>query len=87
MEASGTDIALWLVFRAEQTSSPNVLEANLKVIKCFRHSANKPVWDYPVADSVLMGLLKTKETKPRSHLGLEPEMVQRLIHKATHQFG
>ena len=45
MEASGMDIALWLVFRAEQTSSPNVLEADLKVIKCFRHSVNKPVWD------------------------------------------
>ena len=33
MEASGQDIATWLVFRSEQTSSPNVLEANLKVIK------------------------------------------------------
>ena len=61
MEASGKDIALWLVFRAEQTSSPNVLEADLKAIKCFRHSANKSVWDYPVADSVLKGLLKPKK--------------------------
>ena len=87
MEASGQDIATWLVFRSEQTSSPNVLEANLKVIKCFRHSANKPVWDFPIADSVLKGLLKTKEAKPLSCLGLEPEMVQGLIHKAIHEFG
>ena len=56
-EASGTDLALWLMFRAEQTSSPNVLEADLKVIKYFRQSANKPVEDFPEADSVLKGLL------------------------------
>ena len=42
MEASGKDIALWLMFREEQTSSQNVLEANFKAIKCFRLSANKP---------------------------------------------
>ena len=66
MESSGQDIATWLVFRSEQTSSPNVLEADLKVIKCFRHSANKPVWDYSIADSVLKGLLKNKEAKSLS---------------------
>ena len=63
MEASGQDIATWLVYRSEQTSSPNMLEADLKVIKCFRHSANKPVSDLPLVNSVLKGLLKTKETK------------------------
>ena len=75
METSGQDIANWLVYILERTSSPNVLDANLKVIKCFRYSANKPVWDFSIADSVINGLLKTKEAKPLSHLGLEPEMV------------
>ena len=50
-----------------------MLEANLKAIKCFRHSANKPVLDFPIADSVLKGLLITKEAKALFHLGLEPK--------------
>ena len=87
MEASGQDIATWLVFRSEQTSSPNMLEADLKAIKCFRHSANKPVLDYPIVDSVLKGLLKTKEANALFCLGLEPEIVQRLIQNAIHEFG
>ena len=64
-----------------------MLEADLKVIKCFRYSANKPVSDLPLLDSILKGLLKTKEAKELFHLGLEPEMVQRLIHNAIHEFG
>ena len=62
MEASGKDIVLWLVFRAEETSSPNMLEVDLKVIKCFRHSANKSVLEFLIADSVLKGLLKNKRS-------------------------
>ena len=87
METSGQDIADWLVYRSEHTKSPNVLESNLKVIKCFRHAASKPVLDVHITDSVLMGLLKTKEAKSLLHLGLEPEMVQELIHKAVYEFG
>ena len=64
-----------------------MLEANLKVIKCFRHSANKPFPDLPLVDSVLKGLLKTKEAKELFCLGLEPEMVQCLIHNAIYEFG
>ena len=64
-----------------------MLEADIKAIKCFRHSANKPVLDFPIADSVLKGLLKTKEAKALFRLGLEPEMVQRLIHNAIYEFG
>ena len=39
LEASGPVVATWLVYRAEQTSSPNVLESDLKSIKCFRLTA------------------------------------------------
>ena len=42
MEVSGTELATWLVHRAEQTSSPNVLESELKSIKCFRLAAKMP---------------------------------------------
>ena len=87
MEASGQDIATWIVFRSEQTSSPNMLEADLKVVKYFRQTAKKLIFDFPIADSVLKGLLKTKEAKPQFHLGLEPEMVRRIIHTANYQFG
>ena len=38
-EAPGPVVATWLVYRAEQTSSPNVLESDLKSIKCFRLAA------------------------------------------------
>ena len=87
MEASGWDSATWLFYRSEQTSSPNILEADLKVIKCFRPSANKPVSDLPVVDSVLKVLLKTKEGKELFRLYLELEMIQCLIHNAIYEFG
>ena len=64
-----------------------MLEADLKANKCFRLSANKPVLDISIADSVLKGLLKTKEANSLFHFGLEPEMVQGLIHNAFYQFG
>ena len=64
-----------------------MLKSNLKVIKCFWHSANRPVLDCPIVDSVLKGLLKTKEAKALFRLGLEPKMVQPLIHNAIYEFG
>ena len=87
MEASGQDLATWVVFRSEQTFSPNMLESDLKAVKCFRQSANKPISDPHIADSVLKGLLKTKEAKLLFRLGLEPEMVQILIHNAIYEIG
>ena len=63
METSGQDIADWLVYRYKCTKSPNVLESNFKVVKCFR------------------------QAKSLLQLGLEPEMVQELIHKAVYEFG
>ena len=79
MEASGQDLATWLVFRAEQTSSPNMLESNLKAVRCFRQAAHKPFVDYYAAEATLCGLKKEMEAKPLNRLGLEPDMVQRLL--------
>ena len=42
--------------------------------------------DFPIADSVLKGLFKTKEAKALFHLGLEPEMFQCLIHNNIYEF-
>ena len=64
-----------------------MLESDFKAIKCFRKAAGKPVSKVHIAESVLMGLLKTKEAKSLLQSGLEPEMVQELIHKAFYEFG
>ena len=82
MEASGQELATWLVFRSEQTSSPNMLEANLKAVKSFRQAANKPFLDFYIADATLQGLLKEMEAKPLKCLGFEPDMAQVLFHDA-----
>ena len=87
MEASGQELATWLVFRSEQTSSPNMLESDMKAIKCFRQANNKPFLDFYIADATLRGLLKDMEAKLLFHLGMEPEMVQVLIHNAIYESG
>ena len=39
LKASGPVVATWVAHRAEETSSPNVLEQDLKSVKCFRLAA------------------------------------------------
>ena len=40
MEAFGPDVATELIYRSEQTTSPNMV-ANLSAVKCFLKHANK----------------------------------------------
>ena len=87
METCGHHIGNFLVYRSERTKSSNMLENNFKAIKCFRKAAGKSVSKVHIAQAVLMGLIKTKEAKSLLQLGLEPEMVQKLIHKAFYEFG
>ena len=87
LEVSGLEIATWLAHRAEQTSSPNVLESDLKSIKCFRLTAKRPVKNFYIVEATLMGCLKKMEAKPRLRLGLEPEVVQILIQNALSENG
>ena len=87
MEASGQELATWLVFRAKQTSSPNMLESDLKAVTCFRQAANKPFVDYYAAEANLCGLKKEMEAKPLNRLGFEPDMVQVLIREAFNENG
>ena len=87
MEVSGPEIATWLVHRAEQTSSPNVLESEHKSIKCFRLTAKRPVKNFYIAEATLTGYLKKLEAKPCLRLDLEPEVVQILIQNALSENG
>ena len=82
MEASGPDVATWLVFRPVQTTSPNIVEADLNAVKCFRKHAGKPISKIPLVTTVKKGLLKIMEAQDLNCLGLEPEHVQVLIHNA-----
>ena len=86
-EASRPDITTWVVYRSEQTSSLNMVEANVIAVKCFWCHANKPISELPLVDSVIKGLLKNMVTKELNHLCLEPEMVQRLIHDAIYELS
>ena len=87
MEASGPDVATWLVYRSEQTTSPNMVESDLNAVKCFCKHANKPISEIPLVTAVKKGLLKIMEAKDLNHLGLEPEHAQVLIYNAICQFG
>ena len=76
MEATDLDVATQLTYIYEQTSSPNMLETDLKAIKSIRHHANKPLSEIPIQNSVLKGLLKNTEPTELFCPGLEPEMVK-----------
>ena len=80
-------IGLFIGLSKLETFSPNMLEANLKAVKCYRRSANKPLSDLPLVDSVFKGLLKTIEAKEMLRLGLELEMVKGLNHNPIYEFG
>ena len=82
MEASGPDVATWLVFRSEQTTSPNIVEVDLNVVKCFRKHAGEPSSEIPLVTGVKKGLLKIMEAKDLNGLGFEPGHVHVLIHNA-----
>ena len=87
LKATGPIVATWLVCRAEETTSPNVLESDLKSIKCFRLAAKAPIEDFYIAEATLTGCQKKMEAKPCLRLGLEPEVVQMLIRKALSEHG
>ena len=80
MEVSGVELATWLVFRAEQTSSPNMLESDLKTVKCFRQSAI-----IPILFSYIQASLKNK-AKLLFLLDLEPKIAKILIHNSVYEF-
>ena len=82
LEASGPVVATWVAQRAEETSLPNVLEQDLKSVKCFRLAAKQPFNNVYMADTTLVGCKKKMEAKPRLRLGLEPEVVQILYKNA-----
>ena len=58
LSARGPVLATWLVSRAEETDSPNVLESDLKSVKCFRLAAKAPIKDFYIAEAALAGCQK-----------------------------
>ena len=53
LEATGPVVTTWLVCQAEQTDSPNILESDLKSVKCFRLAAKSPIKDFYIAEATL----------------------------------
>merc|ERR1711895_416548 len=51
LEATGPIVATWLVCGAEETISPNVLESDLKSVKCFRLAAKTPIKDIYIVEA------------------------------------
>ena len=82
LEVSGPVVATWVAHRAEETSSPNVLDQDLKLVKRFRLAAKWPIKNVYLADATLVGCKKKMEAKPCLRLGLEPEVVQILYGNA-----
>ena len=83
MEASGPEVATWLVYSSEQTTSPNMGQVDLNAVKCFW----KPIYEIPLVTDVKKGLLKIMEAKDLNRLGFEPEHVQVLLHSAICELG
>ena len=84
LEVSGPVVATWVAHREEETSLPNVLEQDLKSVKCFRLAAKQPIKNVYMADATLVGCKKKMEAKPRLRLSLEPEVVQILYENALY---
>ena len=87
MSAKGPILATWLVSRAEETESPNVLESDLKSVKCFRLAAKAPIKDFYIAEAALAGCQKKMEAKPCVRLALEPDAAHMLIRIALQENG
>ena len=87
MEVSGLELVTWLVFRAEQISSPNMLESDLKAVTCFRQVANRPFVDYHFAEETLLNLLRDLEASPSNLMDPEPDIIQVLIRETIQEYS
>ena len=87
MLATESDVSIFLVQRSEETDSPNMVEGDLKAIKCFRKQAGKPLGAIPLIPNVMAGILKNMEADSLNRLGFEPEHVQCLFKVALSENG
>ena len=87
MSAAESDVAIFLVQRSEETDSPNMVEGDLKAIRCFRKHAGKPLGAIPLIPMVMAGILKNMEANSLDRLGFEPEHVQCLFKAALSENG
>ena len=68
LEVSGRVVATSVAHRAEETSLPNLLDQDLKSVKCFRLAAKQPIKKVYIADATLVGCEKKMEAKPHLRL-------------------
>merc|ERR1711867_312031 len=87
LSAEGPFVATWIVSRAEETDSPNVLESDLKSIKSFRLAAKAPIKNYYIATAVMEGCQKRMEAKSRIRLPIDPNAAHMLIRIALQEHG
>ena len=87
MLATESDVSIFLVQRSEETDSPNMVEGDLKAIRCFRKQAGKPLGAIPLIPNVMAGILKNMEAGSLNRLGFEPEHVQYLFKAALSENG
>merc|ERR1711867_168968 len=87
LSAEGPVVATWIVSRAEETDSPNVLESDLKSIKSFRLAAKAPIKNYYIATATMEGCQKRMEAKSRVRLPIDPDAAHMLIRIALQEHG
>ena len=87
MLATESDVSIFLVQRSEETDSPNMVEGDLKAIKCFRKQTGKPLGAIPLIPNVMAGILKNMEAGSLNRLGFEPEHAQCLFKAALSENG
>ena len=87
LSAEGPLVATWIVSRAEETDSPNVLESDLKSVKCFRLAAKAPIKNFYIATAALEGCQKKMEAKSRVRLPIDPDTAHMLIRIALQENG
>ena len=87
LSVEGPVIAAWIVSRAEETDSPNVLESDLKSIKSFRLAAKAPIKNYYIATATMEGCQKRMEAKSRVRLPIDPDAAHMLIRIALQEHG
>ena len=87
LSVEGPVIAAWIVSRAEETDSPNVLESDLESVKSFRLAAMAPIKNYYIASAAMERCQKRLEAKSRVRLPIDPDTVHTLIRIALQENG
>ena len=87
LSAEGPVVATWIISRAKETDSPNVLESDLESVKSFRLAALAPIKNYYIASSAMERCQKRMEAKSCVRLPIDPDTAHTLIRIALQENG